>query len=286
MKSGIESIIIIKPVPNRFCLMVSQDSGRCGVDSGGNWGGSVASGGHRGGSVAGEVVSVVSVLDDGSGAGDLDDVLTLDWVWVWHGVRLGDVHGGGHLDDLLNVLDDVTGDGVWLLHVHGLVDDEGLLLDLDHGWVDLLGALESGWHSNADVWDGWLQDLGGVAGNVGLLAVVHLLGDLLWGLGNGHSGLASNVGGVVWGWHADGSWGSSNDSWGDSWGGSVAQWGSGQWSSGQWSSGQWSSGQVMNTSKWSHSHVGWGGAGSSDHCGEDCGHWVHDEIQRVVLSKG
>jgi len=251
--------------------MVSQESGSWGgvVDGSQSWGG----GQSWGGSVAGEVVSGVGVLDDGSGAGDLDDVLTPDWVWVWHGVWLGDMDGGWDLHDLLNVHWDVIGDGVWLLHVHWLVDDVRLLLDLDHGWVDLLGALESGWHGNADVWDGWLQDLSGVAGNVGLLAVVHLLGDLLWGLGNGRSGLAGDVGGVVWGWHADG-WGSSNN-WGscqDSWGVSIGSWGM---SIGQWGSGQWS-----------HSNVGWGGAGSSNHCREDCSHWVHDEIQRVVLSKG
>merc|ERR1719204_2169321 len=88
--------------------------------------------------VSGEsAVSEMSVLDDGFGTGDLDNVLTPDWDWDGN----------------------VVWDGVWLLHMNWLVDDVGLLLDLDNSWVDLLGSLEGGWHCDADVWNGGLQDL-------------------------------------------------------------------------------------------------------------------------------
>jgi len=231
-----------------YPLIVGHDSsGSWGMDS--QWGGG---GKSWGGSVSGEsVVSQVGVLDDWLGAGDLDNILALDWVWVWHGVWLGHVDGGWHLDDLLDVLDDVIRDSVWLLNVDWLVDNVGLLLDLDNSWVDLLGALEGSWHGNADVWDGGLQDLGVVASNVGLLTVVNLLGDLLWGLRDAHGVDTLDVSGLVWGWQADGGWGNSCD------GGSVSV---GQGSG--VSVGQW--GSNMKGSSWSHD-VGGGGAGSSNH---------------------
>jgi len=146
--------------PATHNLMLDNSAGSWESVGGGNqWGGSWE-GWSSGVTESGvSLVSKVGVLDNGLGAGDLDDVLAPDWDGMWDSVWLGHVDGGGDLDDLLDVLDDVIGDGVWLLNMDGLVDDKGLLLDLDNSWVDLLGALECGWHGDADVWDGWLQDL-------------------------------------------------------------------------------------------------------------------------------
>jgi len=258
-----------------------DDSWGCCVSGSQSWGSGV-SGGQSWGSC---VVSGVGVLDDGGGPGDLDDVLSSDWDWDGHMVWLLHVDWGGHLDQLLNMNGDVVWDGVWLLHMDRLVDDVGLLLDLDDSWVDLLGSLQGSWHSDADVWDGWLEDLGVVAGDVGLLSVVDLLGDLLWSLVDGDDGLTLNLGGGVWGWQAD-CWGwGSNSHWG--WGSDSQGWGGNSvvavgkavsQAIGQWGSWQDSGGS------WGHDVSGGGGSGSN-HGGEDCGHWVHDEYKEWLYPK-
>merc|ERR1719295_749661 len=86
---------------------------------------------------------VVGVLDNGLGPGHLDDVLSTDWDW------------------------------------DGLVDDVVLNGGVDDGGGDGLGSLERSGHSDVDLGDHWLEDLGVVSGDVGLGAVVDLLGHLL-----------------------------------------------------------------------------------------------------------
>jgi len=263
------------------------------VDGGGWEGGTVVkeswgSGVSGGQSWGSGVVSGVGVLDDGGGPGDLDNVLSSDWDWDGHMVWLLDVDGGGHLDQLLHMNRDVVWDGVWLLHMNRLVDDVGLLLNLDDSWVDLLGSLQGSWHSDADVWDGWLEDLGVVAGDVGLLTVVHLLGDLLWSLVDGDDGLTLNRGGGVWGWHADG-WGGDSQGWGwgsdsQGWGGnSVVAVGKAVGKAVVQAIGQWGGWQDSGGS-WGHDVSGGGGCGSN-HGGEDCGHWVHDVYKEWFYPK-
>ena len=128
------------------------------------------SGSEDGGSDGLDVV----VPDDGSTLDTLDDGLTGDGGGdgVWDG--LGDVDGGGDLNDLLNGLDDIVGDIVGPGDLVGLVDDVGLLLDGDDGGVDLGASTEGSGDGNVEVGDGGLQDLSGVAGNVGGLAEVNL----------------------------------------------------------------------------------------------------------------
>jgi len=262
--------------------MVGDDSWGSVVHGMDSWGSCVSVSDGWSSCVSGEsAVSEVSVLDDGSGTGDLDNVLAPDWDGDGHMVWLLHVDGGGHLDQLLNMDGNVVWDGVRLLHMNWLIDDVGLPLDLDNSWVDLLGSLKGSWHSDADVWNGGLQDLGVVSGNVGLLSVVDLLGDLLWSLSDGHNGLALDSGGGVWSWHADGwCWGSDSQGWGSN----GVGWGSdGVVAVGEaMSVAQWSSGE--EASSWSHD-VGWGGAGSSNHCRKDCSHWVHDEYKEWFYPK-
>merc|ERR1719336_3354964 len=164
-----------------------------------SWGSGDADGG------GGVVGAGVGVLDDGGGAGDLDDVLSTDWDWDWHLIGPLDVDGGGHLHDLLDVLDDVVGDGVGLLHVDGLVDDVVVDTGLDDGGGDRLSALESSGDSDVELGDDWLQHLGVVAGDVLLGAVVHLLGHHWGWLVHGGGGWGLDAG-AVGGGHADGSW--------------------------------------------------------------------------------
>ena len=123
--------------------------------------------------------AAVDVLDDGGGLDPLDDVSAADG--HGHGDLVGplDVDGGGDLDDLLDVLDDVIGDSVWLLNMDGLVDDVVLNGGVDDGGGDGLGSLKGSGHSDVDLGDHWLEDLGVVSGDVGLGAVVDLLGHLL-----------------------------------------------------------------------------------------------------------
>merc|ERR1719461_2680640 len=136
----------------------------------------------------GSVGAGVGVLDDGGGAGDLDDVLSADWDWDWH---------------LIGPLD-----------VDGLVDDVVVDAGLDDGSGDGLGALESSGDSDVELGDDWLQHLGVVAGDVLLGAVMDLLGHHWGGLMDGFGGWGLDAG-AVGGGHADGSWGGGDDaSWG------------------------------------------------------------------------
>jgi len=228
------------------------DSGGSGdtsdADSGGSgdgWGSGVSDsgdGGDTGVNVDGWGHGVVvGVLDNGLGPGHLDDVLSTDWDWDGHVVWLLDVDGGGDLDDLLDVLDDVIWDGVWLLNMDGLVDDVVLNGGVDDGSGDRLGSLKGSGHSDVDLGDHWLEDLGVVSGDVCLGAVVDLLGHLLGWLVDCAGGWGLD-GGAVGGGHADGSvlvdgsnGGSGNDSWGsdrgDGWGSGDASVADGSWGS-------------------------------------------------------
>jgi len=125
----------------------------------------------------------VVVTDNGSSLNTLDDWLTGDWGGdsVWDG--LGNVDGGGNLNNLFNWLDDIIGDIVGPGNLVGLVDNVGLLLDSDDGGVDLGCSTESSWDGNVKVGDCWLEDLSGVA-------------------------CADNGRGAVWSWDCD--WGSGN----------------------------------------------------------------------------
>ena len=187
-------------------------------------------GGGDGGDSGGSVGAGVGVLDDGGGAGDLDDVLSADWDWDGDLIGPLDVDWGWDLHDLLDVLDDVVGDGVGLLHVHGLVDDVVVDAGLDDGGVDLLGALQGSGDSDVELGDDWLQDLGVIAGNVLLGAVVDLLGDHWGGLVHGGGGWGLDAG-AVGGGHADGGGGGSD---GDGWGSGDGDWGGVAGSSDGW----------------------------------------------------
>jgi len=134
----------------------------------GNWGSGVTGSGVS--SVGNDGLSIgfnVVLTNDWGSLNVLDDWLALNWGWdsVWDG--LGNVDGGWDFNDLLNWLDDIIGDIVGPWDIVGLVDNVGLLLDGNDGWVDLGGATESGWDGNVELWDGWLEDLSGVSGNVG-----------------------------------------------------------------------------------------------------------------------
>ena len=133
----------------------------------------------------------VVVADDGSSLNVLDDGLA--------------GNGGGDLDDLLDWLDDIIGDIVGPGNIVGLVDNVGLLLDGDDGGVDLGGSTESSGDGNVKLGDGWLENLGGVAGNVGGGSKVNLLADLGWGLVDGGDGGSDDGGGAVGSWDRDGS---------------------------------------------------------------------------------
>jgi len=211
-------------------------------------------------------VSGVCVLDDWGSAVDLDDVLSLDWVGVWDSVWLGHVDWSGHLDDVLDVLGHIVWHGVWLLNMDRLLDDVGFLLNGDNGRVDLLGALQGSWHLDGNVRDGWLDDFSVEAGNVSLLAIVDLLADLLWGLGDGNSVGTHDLAGGVGSWQADGSWG---------WGSNVSV-------SSESSTNQ---GWASKSQVWGSNQLSWGGGGSGDDSREDSGHWVHDEECLAFLSE-
>lgn len=221
-----------------------------------SWGSSVASTVDGWGSNG----SGVGTLDDWSSAGNLDDVLSSDWVWFVDWVWLSDVVWGWDLDDLLNVLVDIVWGWVWLLDWEWLVDNVWLSDFLDDWSGDLLGSLQGSWDSDVDVSDVWLHDLGVVSSDVSLGAVVNLLGDLLWGLGVADSWGSGNMAGGVWSWDADGSWGSV-----DGWSSSIGQWSS----SNSWGSsiGQWSSSDAWGTSIAQWSDVSWGSAGGGNHDG-------------------
>lgn len=185
----------------------------------------------------------VVVADDGSSLNVLDDGLAGNGGGdgVWDGP--GNVDGGGDLDDLLDWLDDIIGDIVGPGNIVGLVDNVGLLLDGDDGGVDLGGSTESSGDGNVKLGDGWLENLGGVAGNVGGGSKVNLLADLGWGLVDGGDGGSDDGGGAVGSWGRDG--GSDGQGGSD---GSVR--GGGEESSG-WGSTA-SSGQECEDDQWVH----------------------------------
>merc|ERR1719295_486722 len=170
-------------VPQRVGVGTGNNAVSGVTDGGDGWGSGVTDGGD-GGDTGVNVDGwghgvVVGVLDNGLGPGHLDDVLSTDWDWDGHVVWLLDVDGGGDLYDLLDVLDDVIGDSVGLLNMDGLVDDVVLNGGVDDGGGDGLGSLKGSGHSDVDLGDHWLEDLGVVSGDVGLGAVVDLLGHLL-----------------------------------------------------------------------------------------------------------
>jgi hypothetical protein len=161
----------------------------------------------------------VVVTDDGSSLDTLDDWLTSNWGGdsVWD--RLGNMDSGGDLNNLLDWLDDIIGDIVGPGNFVGLVDNVGLLLDSDNGGVDLGGSTKSSWDSNVKIGDCWLEDLSGIAGDVGGLSQVNLLADLSGCLVDGGDRCADNGRSAVWG--RDCNWGSSNCNWGSSNGSAV-----------------------------------------------------------------
>jgi len=183
-----------------------DSSGGSTVAKGGSCGVSVSGVGEDGGSDGLNVV----VTDDGSSLNALDDWLTGDWGGdsVWDG--LGNVDSGGDLNNLLDWLDDIIGDIVGPGNLVGLVDNVGLLLDSDDGGVDLGGSTESSWDGNIKLGDCWLEDLSGVAGNVGGLAQMNLLADLSGCLVDGGDGCADNGGSAVWSRCSNCNWGSSD----------------------------------------------------------------------------
>ncbi len=172
----------------------------CGISSMGNDGGSNG-------------LNVV-VTDNGSSLNALDDWLTSNWGGnsIWD--RLGNMDSGGDLNNLLNWLNDIIGDIIGPGNLIGLVDNMGLLLDSDDGGVDLGGSTESSWDGNVKIWDCWLEDLSGIARDIGGLAQVNLLADLSGCLVDGGDWCANNSRSAVWGW--DCNWGSSNGNWGSS----------------------------------------------------------------------
>merc|ERR1712004_773209 len=85
--------------------------------------------------------------------------------------------GSGHLNDPLDMFDHVIGNIVGLLNRDGLVNGVDLLLDLDNGSIDGLGALQGGGDGDLEIGDGGFQDLGGVSGDVSGLSQVDLFGD-------------------------------------------------------------------------------------------------------------
>merc|ERR1712117_209683 len=140
---------------------------------------------------------------------------------------------------------------VWLVDKDWLLDIVDFFLGLDNWGVDSLGSLEDSWDSNWEMWGGWLQDSGGVSGDIVGLTVVHLLGDNWgWLVDSCDSLTLSNSG--VWSW---GCWGNMVDWVMDNGSGSVVFWAI-SWDS-SWSGssiGNWGSG---NSSNWSSSHS-WG----------------------------
>ena len=153
------------------CTLFQNLVGGSGNAVGGGGAGNVVGGGGVGGGSDG--LDVV-LPDDGSTLDTLDDGLTGDGGGDGVGDGPGNVDGGGDLNDLLNGLDDIVGDIVGPGDLVGLVDDVGLLLDGDDGGVDLGASTEGSGDGNVEVGDGGLQDLSGVAGNIGGLAEVNL----------------------------------------------------------------------------------------------------------------
>merc|ERR1712038_1997297 len=108
-----------------------------------------------------------------------------------HGNGDGDVvgsinmDGGGDLDDLLGVEGGVIRSIIRLVDEDGVLDLVNLLHGLDDWGVDSLGSPEDSWDSDGKMRGGWLDDPGGIAGNVVGLTEVDLLGDDGGGLVDG-----------------------------------------------------------------------------------------------------
>ena len=83
----------------------------------------------------------------------------------------------GNLDDLLGVEGGVIGSVVWLVDEDRVLHLVDLLLDGDDGSVDSLSSPEDGGDGDGEVGGGWLDDPGGVSGDVVGLSEVDLLGD-------------------------------------------------------------------------------------------------------------
>ena len=83
----------------------------------------------------------------------------------------------GNLDDLLGVEGGVIGSVVWLVDEDRVLHLVDLLLDGDNGSVDSLSSPEDGGDGDGEVGGGWLDDPGGVSGDVVGLSEVDLLGD-------------------------------------------------------------------------------------------------------------
>ncbi len=132
----------------------------------------------------------------------LDDGFTLDRDRVGHRDRLGHMVRSGHLHNSLHRLDHFIGHIVGLLNMDRLVDGMHLLLHSDNRGSHGLGTLEGSGHSNLEVRNGRLQDLSGIAGNVGSLAQVNLLGDDGLGLVQGGD-IGQLFLGDVRGWQGD-----------------------------------------------------------------------------------
>jgi len=163
------------------------DSWSSGVDSwssGVGSGDSVDSGGSRGG------LDMVGVSHHGGGHGLLHDGLALHGNWVGNVVGSINMDGGGHLHDLLGVEGSVIGSIVRLVDKDWLLDLVNLLNGLHNGGVDSLGSPEDGGDGDGKVRGGWLDDPGGVAGDVVGLAEVDLLGDDRGGLVDGGDSLS------------------------------------------------------------------------------------------------
>jgi len=124
----------------------------------------------------GDNVGVV-MSDNGSSLDLLDNGMTLNRCRYIIGNRFGHMDGSGHLNDPLDMFDHVIGNIVGLLNRDGLVNGVDLLLDLDNGSIDGLGALQGGRDGDLEVGDGGFQDLGGVSGDVSGLSQVDLFGD-------------------------------------------------------------------------------------------------------------
>ena len=142
------------------------------------------------------LLDVVGLGHHGSGHGLPHDGLALDGDWDGDVVRRINMDGSGDLDDLLGVEGSVIGSVVWLVDEDRVLHLVDLLLDGDDGSVDSLSSPEDGGDGDGKVRGGWLDDPGGVAGDVVGLAEVDLLGDDRGGLVDGGDSLALMDGGV------------------------------------------------------------------------------------------
>jgi len=141
-------------------------------------------------------LDMVGVGHHRGGHGLLHDGLALHGNWVGDVVRSINMDGGGNLHDLLGVEGGVIGSIERLVDVDWVLDLVNLLHGLHNGGVDSLASPEDGGDGDGKVRGGWLDDPGGVAGDVVGLAEVDLLGDDRGGLVDGGDSLALMDGGV------------------------------------------------------------------------------------------